>query len=179
MDVKQGEKNLKINGQILSSIIEYKFENYILYVFPGRLSEFDILIKYKKDNKKVRTPKHIHWVVDILLKMEHEKELTIKFLQEIKQVWETCKPLKDREFRTLKNLVEENKELFNLKQFDKLSNYGEYQIEFLYVLMLLLSTQEKTNRNDAYMFGQIVDELLELDLDIFKILSKAGFGGRR
>ena len=45
--------------------------------------------------------------------------------------------------------------------------------------MQLLSTQEKTNRQDAYMFGQIIDELLDLDLDIFKIVSKAGFGGRR
>ena len=45
--------------------------------------------------------------------------------------------------------------------------------------MKLLPVQEKTNRPDAYMFGDIIDELLKDELDIFKIVSTAGFGGRR
>ena len=57
--------------------------------------------------------------------------------------------------------------------------FGEYDVEFLYVLMQLLSVQEKTNRADAYMFGKIIDELLEAERDIFKIVSTAGYNGRR
>lgn len=45
--------------------------------------------------------------------------------------------------------------------------------------MKLLAVQEKTNRADAYMFGNIIEELLNTDRDIFKIISTAGFGGRR
>lgn len=56
--------------------------------------------------------------------------------------------------------------------------YGEYDVEFLYVLMELLAVQEKTNRADAYMFGSIIEQLLEVDRDIFKIVSAAGFRGR-
>ncbi len=56
--------------------------------------------------------------------------------------------------------------------------YGEYDVEFLYVLMELLAVQEKTNRADAYMFGSIIEQLLEVDRDIFKIVSTAGFRGR-
>ena len=65
---------------------------------------------------------------------------------------------------------------FTIEQDDA---YGEYDVEFLYVLMELLAVQEKTNRADAYMFGKIIEELLESDRDIFKIVSTAGFGGRR
>ena len=65
-----------------------------------------------------------------------------------------------------------------ISDYNKLNNYGEYPVDFLFVLMLLLSVQEKTNRSDAYMFGSIVDELLETNYDIFRIVSKAGYTGR-
>ncbi|HEY4699801.1 MAG TPA: hypothetical protein VIH27_05465 [Nitrososphaerales archaeon] len=38
----------------------------IIGVFPGNRGanpDLDILIKYKEKNKRVRTPKHIHWVI--------------------------------------------------------------------------------------------------------------------
>ena len=38
--------------------------------------------------------------------------------------------------------------------------------------------QEKTNREDAFMFGKILHSLLKEELDIFAIMSSAGFGGR-
>ena len=60
-----------------------------------------------------------------------------------------------------------------------MNSYGEYDVEFLLVLMQLLAVQEKTNRADAYMFGKIIEELLEADTNIFKIVSTAGYGGRK
>lgn len=179
MNIRQGTKDITIGGQKIRAIIEYEFNDYVLYVFPGKLSQFDILIKYKKDGNKIRTPKHIHWVVDILLKMENKKTKTRQFLKKIKQIWENSQPMTNRQYETLCNLIQNGLNAIDITQFEELNSYGEYSIDFLYVLMQLLSTQEKTNRNDAYMFGQIIDELLELDLDIFRILSKAGFGGRR
>lgn len=179
MNIRQGTKDITIGGQKIRAIIEYEFNDYVLYVFPGKLSQFDILIKYKKDGSRIRTPKHIHWVVDILLKMENKKTKTRQFLGKIKQIWENSQPMTNRQYETLCNLIQNGLNAIDITQFEELNSYGEYSIDFLYVLMQLLSTQEKTNRNDAYMFGQIIDELLELELDIFRILSKAGFGGRR
>lgn len=179
MNIRRGTKDITIGGQKIRAIIEYEFNDYVLYVFPGKLSQFDILIKYKKDGSRIRTPKHIHWVVDILLKMENKKTKTRQFLEKIKQIWENSQPMTNRQYETLCNLIQNGLNAIDITQFEELNSYGEYSIDFLYVLMQLLSTQEKTNRNDAYMFGQIIDELLELDLDIFRILSKAGFGGRR
>ena len=55
---------------------------------------------------------------------------------------------------------------------------GEYPIDFVLILLLLLMIQEKTNRTDAYMFKQILDELLNDNMDIFSIVSTSTFRGR-
>lgn len=65
---------------------------YILGIYKGTLSEYDILLKYrqKEDGKwsRIRTPKHIHWAVDMLVKQHysepHETDLLLKqFAQSI------------------------------------------------------------------------------------------------
>lgn len=172
-------KEITINGAKRKSIIAFKFERFTLYVFQGSISPFDILIKYKKDDLRIRTPKHIHWVVDILIKIQHEKKLSTEFLNEIKKLWNNCTPLQSNDFDTLNNLVENSKNEIEIDKYQKLNSYGEYPVDFLFVLMLLLSTQEKTNRNDAYMFGKIIEQLLETEYDIYKITSTAGYNGRK
>ena len=179
MIINKGSKKSKIDGEEKIAIIEYVFENYTIFVFEGKLSQFDILVRYKKGTLRIRTPKHIHWVVDILMKMQGKEKLTKEFLEKIKMCWNNCKPLTDRNFEILKNLIEDGEKEMDINKFTALNAFGEYDVEFLYVLMQLLSFQEKTNRADAYMFGKIIDELLETERDIFKIVSTAGFNGRR
>jgi hypothetical protein len=55
--------------------------DYIVAIYKGQKSDADILIKYRQKLKtgkwsRIRTPKHIHWTVDILIKMFQNKELT-------------------------------------------------------------------------------------------------------
>ena len=178
MEIRRGSQTISREGITKTAIIEFVFDNYILYVFQGRISDFDILIKYRKDETRLRTPKHIHWVIDILIKMQYKKELVREFLYKMKEVWESSTGLKDNSYEVLKHLIEDYEKRTKIERFKALSQYGEYPIDFLFVLMELLSTQEKTNREDAYMFGQIIDELLEEDYDIFSIVSRAGFTGR-
>lgn len=177
MEIKKGTQLIE-NGT-KKAIIEFVFTDYIIYVFQGKLSQFDIVIKYKKDGKRIRTPKHIHWVVDILMKMQGDENLTKKYLLAIQNCWNICEPLTNNNFATLKSLIESGEKDIEIEQYLGLNAFGEYDVEFLYVLMELLAVQEKTNRADAYMFGNIIEELLETDRDIFKIISTAGFGGRR
>ena len=176
MEIRRGSQ--LIDGGRRRAIIEYVFSDYIIYVFQGSLSEFDIVIKYRKDGTRIRTPKHIHWVVDILMKMQADEELTKSYLRKIQSCWNECRPLKNNNFETLEALIEDGESNIDIVRYFPLNAYGEYDVEFLYVLMELLAVQEKTNRADAYMFGSIIDELLEADRDIFKIVSAAGFGGR-
>ena len=179
MKVIKGTKNNKIRGNELTSIIDVIFDNkYIIYVFQGGLSENDIIIKYSEKGRRLRTPKHIHWAVDLLLKLQAERELTRSFIKEIRKEWQDCKPLNSNDYMTLVTLVDNYVEITDVSKYRKISNYGEYDVEFLTVLMVLLMTQEKTNRKDAYMFGKVLDSLLEDELDIFAIMSASGFGGR-
>ncbi|NLE23886.1 MAG: hypothetical protein GX625_00875 [Clostridiaceae bacterium] len=177
MEIRTGTQLIEKGTK--KAIIEYVFTDYIIYVFQGNLSQFDIVIKYKKDGIRIRTPKHIHWVVDILMKMQGNETLTKKYLIAIQKRWNNCVPLSNNDFDTLKALIEEGEKDIDIEQYFYLNTFGEYDVEFLYVLMQLLAVQEKTNRADAYMFGNIIEELLEADRDIFKIISTAGFGGRR
>lgn len=57
MEIREGTQRIE-NGT-RQAIIEFVFTDYIIYVFQGTLSQFDIVIKYKKDGKRIRTPKHM------------------------------------------------------------------------------------------------------------------------
>lgn len=173
------ESTQLIENGTKKAIVEFVFTDYIIYVFRGNLSQLYIVIKYKKDGKRIRTPKHIHWVVDILMKMQGNEGLTKKYLLAIQNCWNTCVPLSNNDFETLKVLSENGEKDIEINKYFDLNPFGEYDVEFLYVLMDLLAVQEKTNRADAYMFGKIIKELLKPDRDIFKIISTAGFVGRR
>lgn len=168
-----------INKKTKQAIIEFDFDDYTIFVFQGNLSKNDIIIKYRKNGTHLRTPKHIHWAVDILMKMQGNEPLTREYLREIQKNWESCKPLQSNDYESIKKVVVENALLIDINKFSALNNYGEYNVEFLFVLMELLAVQEKTNRPDAYMFGNIIKELLKEKKDIFKIMSQASFGGKR
>lgn len=177
MEIREGSQLIESGTK--QAIIEFVFTEYIIFVFQGNLSQFDIVIKYKKDGTRIRTPKHIHWVVDILMKMQGNEALTKRYLLAIQNCWNSCVPLVNNNYDTLKALIENGENDIDIEQYFDLNSFGEYDVEFLYVLMELLAVQEKTNRADAYMFGSIIEELLETERDIFKIISTAGFGGRR
>jgi len=155
---------------------------YVLAVYKGTLSEFDLLLKYRqKDESKrsgwsnIRTPKHIHWAVDVLLKMHSNEEETKKFLDFLITAWnEHITPLRTEEDRTnllnVDRLINEvNQEALN---YESLADKGEYSIKSLILIARLLMIQEKTNMETAFMFKQLLDAL-RAGKDIFKIVSIA------
>jgi len=159
-------------------------DSTILAVYKGSLSPLDILIKYRqklRDGRwsNIRTPKHIHWVVDILMKMQSYKELTEEFIGFFINVWHETVPLSSEHERSSLDLGAilslSEKEI---TKFSQLSHKGEYSVKFLILLAKLLMIQEKTNRADAYMFKRVLDGLKE-GKDLFRILATASLGGRR
>lgn len=155
---------------------------YVLAVYKGTISEFDLLLKYRqKDESKrsgwsnIRTPKHIHWAVDVLLKMQTNEKETKEFLDFLITEWnETITPLKTEEERT--NLLNVSTLLNEVNQealkYEALANKGEYTIKFLILIARLLMIQEKTNMETAFMFKNLLDAL-RTGKDIFKIVSIA------
>jgi hypothetical protein len=159
-------KAFKVNGK------------YIIGIYQGHLSKYDILIKYrqKEDGKwsQPRTPKHIHWAVDILMKMQVEKNKTKEFLDFLLQRWNEIEPIQSEEERqnrlNIEYLIDNYKE--EIENYTPLNEKGEYSIKFLILLAELLMMQEKTNRKDAYMFKQLLEQLKK-GKSIFKIVSIA------
>ena len=154
-------------------------DSYILGVYEGSISKYDIAIKYRqrtKDGKwsRIRTPKHIHWAVDILLKLQAEKERTKEFINLLLKRWEEVEPIRSEEERRRRTDIEYLLSRYSkeLNEYASLSGKGEYSIKFLILLAELLMTQEKTNREDAYMFKELLKALKDGE-DIFKIVSIA------
>lgn len=112
MEIKKGTQRIEYGTK--KAIIEFVFTDYIIYVFQGTLSQFDIVIKYRKDGKRIRTPKHIHWVVDILMKMQGNETLTKQYLEAIQNCWITCVPLSNNDFDTLKALIQDGEKEIDL-----------------------------------------------------------------
>ena len=157
------------------SIKEIKLDDVTIGVFAGSRGhnpDHDILIKYQEDGKRVRTPKHIHWVIDVLIKKEHNKELTLKFLKYLRDMYNRVKGFEskeDRETCELKETIHEK-----LKEFKELNNYGEYSIEFIGHLIELMIKMEKNTppENPARVFKELMDAMIQ-EKEIFVIVSKA------
>ena len=158
-------------------------DHFQIGIFQGNISEFDILIKYKQliNGKwtQPRTPKHIHWAIDILLKQHEAPEETNRFLDFLISKWNSIKPMKsiedrEKELDVTVLMDEVEKEA---SKYGELANKGEYSIKFLILLTKLLMLQEKTNREDAYMFKQVLDSLKQHS-EIFSIVSASTFNGR-
>ena len=172
---------MNVKGIEPLTIIEVN-DTYILAVYQGSLSEYDLLIRYRQRDKstksgwsRIRTPKHIHWAVDAIIKMQHNDEETKKFLEFLINLWDTqIQPLKNREERDLLLNVEKLKKEANIEanKYPQLANKGEYSIKFLYLIAKLLMVQEKTNLSNAYMFKNLL-EALKVHKDIYKIVSIA------
>jgi len=158
-------------------------DTYIVGVYQGTISEFDIILRYRQRDEKgkwsqIRTPKHIHWAVDMLIKLTHQEDLAKQFLDFLLKLWENTKGFHNEEER--KEFLNEENLLKGVeteaKNFEELSKYGEYSIKFLILLAKLLMKQEKTNREDAYMFKKLLETLKEYR-EIYKIVSVATHKG--
>lgn len=142
-----------------------------IYVEPGRKSRYDFRVRYKEPDKALRTPKHIHLVIDLYLKKAGNHDLTLGLVSEFLEMLTELKPSTEfpPRFQTFK------KERF--ERFRELNNYGEYSVEFLAAIFDLIMIQEKTN----YPEGTINRKLFEAFLaekDIFSVVSAATFRGR-
>jgi hypothetical protein len=169
----------KSRGKIITPLSVIKInDSYILAIYKGNKSPAGIIIRYRQKLKNgkwsnIRTPKHIHWTVDILIKMFQNEQLTKQFLDELMKIWRTeIHPLneKERDQLELSELLNYDKE--TLERFKELSKYGEYNVKFLLLLAKLLMLQEKTNYPKGHLFQNLLEKLKERE-DIFSIIQIA------
>ncbi len=163
-------------GVIHSSIKEIRLlDGTVIAVFEGSRGEnpdHDILIKYQEWGKRLRTPKHIHWVIDLLIKKEHNRELTLKFMRYLRGMYDRVEAFKSKEDRKNCELKETTDE--KLRPFEELNKYGEYKIDFIGHLIELMIKMEKNTppEKPARVFRELMDAMIA-EKEIFVIVSKA------
>ncbi|SRR5574344_508896 len=170
---------VSLKGKRIPLLIQFPVnDHFIIGVYQGTLSEFDMLIRYRQlingQWSKVRTPKHIHWAVDILIKQYENPNETNNFIQFLLNYWNTVQPITSEEERQKLLDIDKLKAEVNeeAKSYDRLANIGEYSIKFLLLLAKLLMYQEKTNYHQAYMFKNLLEQLKNSS-DIFSVVSTA------
>lgn len=164
------------NKPRLESIKEIKLhDGTIIGIFEGTRGtnpDHDILIKYQEEGKRVRTPKHIHWVIDLLIKKEHNKNLTLKFIKYLRDMYSRVEGFKSKEDRKKCELKETTDK--KLEEFKELNNYGEYKIDFIGHLIELMIKMEKNTppEKPAKVFKELIDSMIN-EKEIFVIVSRA------
>lgn len=164
---------------------EIKIDNqFNIIIEQGNISRCDIRIRYQKQVaqqkfSRKRTPKHIHWVVDVLIKRMRKKELTIQLIEEMQKVWAKIPHIKKRTEREkwLSN-VEQNIKKKYWKKYKVLDSSGEYSSKFLIFLLQLLILQEKANNNNASFFPKLLELLKSPKFELWTIISKATHNGK-
>lgn len=150
----------------------------IIGVFQGNRGanpDLDIVVRYKTPGKRVRTPKHIHWAIDLLIKKEHRRELTLEFVKFLREMWDKVEPFTDKAGQQRCELKVSTEK--NLERFHPLNEYGEYDIEFISILLELIMIQEKTGYAKAFMFKELLESIYK-EADIFSIVSSSGHNRR-
>ena len=61
---------------------DYATEVAIYQGSRGENPELDFIVKYKEESKRLRTPSHTHWIVDLLVKSEYSKELLSSYIDD-------------------------------------------------------------------------------------------------
>jgi len=141
-----------------------------IFCEPGKKSKFDFKVKYKEPNKRIRTPKHIHVIIDLYMKLVKDDMLTLSFVDYlIDKVIKRVKP--NKSFPPKLQVF--NKE--DIKSFERLNGCGAYSVEFLLVVVELIMIQEITNYPRGNLNLKLFQTFLGNHDDLFKVVSAATF----
>lgn len=125
--------------------------------FRGENPDLDFIVKYREPEKRLRTPSHTHWIVDLLVKAEHNKGLVRGFVYNMLEKYDQMDPFESVEERNGYELVAYN-ELDEV--YDELNGHGYYNMDTLTAFIELFIRCEKQT-TDAFMFKGLLKLVLE------------------
>jgi hypothetical protein len=119
----------------------------------GENPDLDFIVKYKERGKRLRTPSHTHWIVDLLVKAEYNKNLLSSYVTDLINVYDETTPFTNVEERDTYELTKMN------DMEDKywlLNGHGYYSVKTLTSLVELFSKCEKQSTG-AFMFKTLLE----------------------
>ena len=168
-------KHLQFNkeGVTHSPIKHWKTDNVReVAIYQGNRGErpdLDFIVKYKEEGKRLRTPSHTHWIVDLLVKAEVNKGVLLNYLNEMIQVYDKTTPFNSVEERESYQLIYPT---LMVSKHSVLQGHGYYSIETLTAFIELFSKCEKQSTG-AFMFRGLlilVKEYCEGKKDFYQIV---------
>lgn len=148
-----------------------------LYVERGskKTSKYDFRVRYwNPRTRRLRTPKHIHVVVDLFAKSASKPRSTRAFIDRILELIPRLQPASSFPPVTREGLGKWVRR--QSKPFRGLSGSGEYSPEFLLALVYLLMLQERTNYPNGTLNVDLFEALRD-GSDIFDVVTVATFRG--
>lgn len=126
----------------------------------GQRPELDIIVKYRQRGKRLRTPQHLHWAIDLLVKKQHDEPLTNAFVEYLIDLYDRVEAFRSEGDRLERPLISEANQR-DLEMFISLNELGEYSIEFTCYILELIAIQEKTGNSNELMFRDVLSTILE------------------
>ena len=135
----------------------------------GENPDLDFIVKYKEKGKRLRTPSHTHWIVDLLVKAEYNKNLLSSYVTDLINVYDETTPFTSVEERDTYELTQMN----NMEdKYWLLNGHGYYSVKTLTSLVELFSKCEKQSTG-AFMFKtllELVKDYCEGKKDFYQIV---------
>ena len=79
--------------------IDNKFKIAIYQGERGARPDLDFIVKYKQEGKRLRTPSHTHWIVDLIAKAQYDKGKVKSYVEDMIKLYDECEPFKTEEER--------------------------------------------------------------------------------
>jgi hypothetical protein len=161
------------NGVNHSPIKHWKVDNVTeVAIYQGERGErpdLDFIVKYKEEGKRLRTPSHTHWIVDLLVKSEVSKENLLSFVNDMIKIYDETVPFQSVEERN-NYLLKFPTQM--VTKHSTLQGHGYYSIQTLTTFIELFSKCEKQSTG-AFMFRgllSLVKEYCEGRKDFYQIV---------
>tara|TARA_R110002012_G_scaffold12333_3_gene55011 strand:+ start:926 stop:1456 length:531 start_codon:yes stop_codon:yes gene_type:complete len=152
------------NGPRVESSNQFNMEDgtivAIFQGFRGENPDLDFIVKYKEPDKRLRTPSHTHWIVDLIVKGEVYPGETLSLVKDLIEIYDNVNPFKTTEERDNYELTYS---LDLVEKYSSLNNTGSLSIELIGTLVELFSKCEKQT-SGAFMFKS----MLKLTQDYFE-----------
>ena len=79
--------------------IDKKYTIAIYQGGRGARPDLDFIVKYKEEGKRLRTPSHTHWIVDLIAKAQYDKGRVKSYVEDMIKLYDECEPFKTEEER--------------------------------------------------------------------------------
>jgi len=135
----------------------------------GENPDIDFIVKYREEGKRLRTPSHTHWIVDMLVKAEFNKTVLLDYINDMIKLYDETTPFESVDERNNYTLRQPN---LMTSKYNVLQGHGYYTIGTLTSFIELFSKCEKQS-NGAFMFRSLltlIKEYCEGTKDFYQIV---------